>query len=163
MQHRVALALVCVSVIVLTACGGGSPEDEEAIRAQARADSLALAEELYDATVFDSLTWQSPQARLERGAVVYRASCSKCHGANGGGNGDYAMQYQLQVPSFIAPNWQYAGDVDGLRHRVFVGHEGVMPNWGLVGLKYRDVDAVAVYLSQAMQPARTSDAGSGSD
>ncbi|NIR43611.1 MAG: hypothetical protein GWN99_19445 [Gemmatimonadetes bacterium] len=156
MRSSVALALMSLCAFALAACGE-SQEDMEARRAQARADSVNMAEGLYDTAVFDTLTWESEQARLERGAVVYRSSCQKCHGANGGGNGEMAMQFELEVPSFQAPGWEYAGDVPALRHRVFVGHEGAMPNWGLY-IKYRDVDAVAAHIAETMTPAETSEA-----
>ncbi len=111
-----------------------------------------LAESQFDASVFDTLTWVNPEARLERGGVVWRASCQKCHGRNGDGAGDMAQQSQLTVPSFLAADWPYAGDLAAIRHRVFVGHEGAMPNWGLHGLKYRDIDAVAGYIVETMAP-----------
>lgn len=158
MRSSVALVFTGLCAFALSACGD-SQEDVEARRAQARADSVTLAERTYDATVFDTVTWESDEARLERGALVYRSSCQKCHGANGGGNGDVAMQFELEVPSFQAPGWEYAGDVAALRHRVFVGHEGAMPNWGLHGLKYRDVDAVAAHIAATMKPAETSGSG----
>ncbi len=69
------------------------------------------------------------------------------------------MQFELEVPSFEAPDWSYRGDVEGIRHRVFVGHEGAMPNWGLHGLKYRDVDAVAAHIAASFGPAETAEAG----
>lgn len=135
-------------------CQRGESEAEmQARRDSAQADSVQMAEDMYDATVFDTITWESPQARLERGAVVYRSSCAKCHGPNGGGNGDAAMQRQIEVPSFLNPNWQYAGDVEAIRHAIFVGHVGGwMPEWGLVGLKYKDVDAVAGYIAETLAP-----------
>jgi mono/diheme cytochrome c family protein len=134
-------------------CQKGESEAEiQARRDSAQADSVQMAEAMYDATVFDTITWESPQARLERGAVVYRSSCAKCHGPNGGGNGDAAMQHQIEVPSFLAPNWQYAGDVEAIRHAIFVGHVGQMPEWGLVGLKYKDLDAVAGYIAETLAP-----------
>lgn len=136
----------------------GCQKDESEAEIQARkdsaqADSVQMAENMYDPTVFDTITWETPQARLERGAVVYRSSCSKCHGSNGGGNGDMAMEYEIKVPSFLAPDWAYAGDIEAIRHAIFVGHVGHMPEWGLVGLKYKDIDAAAAYIGQTLAPA----------
>jgi mono/diheme cytochrome c family protein len=159
MRCRVILALPIMVVAGLTACGGGSEEDDAALKAQAKADSLAMAEALYDVAVFDTVSWESDAARLERGALVYRSSCGKCHGSRGGGNGEVAMEFGLEVPSFESPDWAYRGDIEGLRHRIFVGHEGAMPNWGLHGLKYRDVDAVAAHIAETISPAETAEAG----
>jgi mono/diheme cytochrome c family protein len=145
--------------LVGVALGGCSPQEDEAEleaqKQQAREDSVRMAEEMFDAAVFDTLTWESDSARIARGIVVYNSSCYKCHGESGGGNGEMAMARELEVPSFLAPDWEYAGDVEALRHRVFVGYTGAMPNWGLVGLKYRDIDAVAVYLAEKISPAET--------
>jgi mono/diheme cytochrome c family protein len=149
------LVSLLLTLAILGAFGCGERETEEDVaarRAAARADSMATAEARYDATVFDTLTWESPQARLDRGLVVWNTSCTKCHGQNGGGNGEMAMEFGLQVPSFMAPDWPYAGDLNALRHRIYVGYSGDMPNWGLVGLKYRDVDAVSAYIAENLGP-----------
>ena len=139
--------ILCGSLVLIAAACSGEPEvdPEEALRA-ARADSVMKAEEAYDATVFDTITFEDEHARLERGAVVWRSSCQKCHGADLAGGGEWVERLEIEVPSFQAPDWVYAGDVDALRHRVFVGHEGAMPNWGIVGLKYRDIDAVVGFI-----------------
>ena len=156
MRFRIALTLLTLSV--LAACGGQSADDAAALKAQARADSVAMADAMFDASIFDTLTWDSDAAKLERGAVVYRSSCEKCHGNRGGGNGEVAMQFELEVPSFQAPDWQYRGDVDGLRHRVFVGYQGAMPNWGL-HVKYREIDAVSAHIATSIAPAETAEMG----
>ncbi len=155
MRETVVMTLVALGLPFLAACGGGETEAErQARQLQAQADSVMMAESQYDASVFDTLTWETPAARLERGGVVWRASCQKCHGRNGDGSGEMAQQSQLVMPTFLAENWAYAGDVVAIRHRVYVGHEGAMPNWGLHGLKYRDIDAVAGYIIATMAPAR---------
>ncbi|MGD2216302.1 MAG: c-type cytochrome [Gemmatimonadales bacterium] len=118
----------------------------------ARADSLRMAEAAYDAAVFDTVSWESSDARIQRGATVWRASCEKCHGAEGRGDGEYARQLRLDVPSFMGPDWKYAYEVDSLRHRIFVGLEGRMPNWGLHGLGYRNIDAAAGYINTLVAP-----------
>jgi len=153
MRWKVSL-VVALAVAVLGGCGEQQDQEAElaAQKQLAREDSVRAAEEMFDATVFDTLTWESDEARLARGAVVYNSSCVKCHGQNGGGNGDMAMARELEVPSFLAPGWEYAGDIDALRQRVFVGYSGNMPNWGLVGLKYRDIDAVASHIAETMGP-----------
>jgi mono/diheme cytochrome c family protein len=156
MHCKVSLAVAALALLPVTGCGGQESEAElEAKKQEARAESLRMAEEMYDASVFDTLTWETPEARLRRGGLVWRSSCQKCHGIEGGGNGEMAMQFELEIPSFLVPDWEYAGDVDALRHRVFVGYSGDMPNWGLVGLKYRDVDAVAAHVAEKLGPAET--------
>ncbi len=156
MRRKVSLVVVALAVAALGGCGRQEGDVELAAqKQQAREDSVRMAEEMFDASVFDTLTWESDEARIGRGAVVYNSSCIKCHGESGGGNGEMAMAQELQVPSFLAPEWEYAGDVDALRHRVFVGYSGNMPNWGLVGLRYRDIDAVAIYIAESMNPAET--------
>ncbi len=154
MRERAVAALVALALPLLAACGGGESEEERQARElQARRDTVMMAEAQYDAAVFDTLTWASPEARLERGGVVWRASCQKCHGRNGDGRGEMAQQSELAVPSFLAADWSYAGDLAAIRHRIYVGYEGAMPNWGLHGLKYRDIDAVAGYIVATMAPA----------
>lgn len=150
---RCSLVTVLAALAFLGVFGCQKSESEAETQARmeaAQADSVQMAEDMYDATVFDTITWESPQARLERGAVVYRSSCSKCHGPNGGGNGDAAMEHQIAVPSFLAPDWKYAGDIEAIRHAIFVGHVGPMPEWGLVGLKHKDIDAVAGYITETL-------------
>lgn len=155
MSDKAVITLLGLCLPFLAGCGEGETEAErQARQLQARADSVMMAESQYDASVFDTLTWETPGARHERGGVVWRASCQKCHGRNGDGSGEYAQQLQLVVPSFLAADWPYAGDVATIRHRIFVGHERGMPNWGLHGLKYRDIDAVAGFIVAAMAPGR---------
>lgn len=156
MRCKSILVVAALALVGAVACQRGDSEAEmQAARAQAQADSVQMAEDAYDATVFDTITWESPQARLERGAVVYRSSCAKCHGPNGGGNGEDALRLQIAVPSFLDPAWQYAGDVAAIRHATFVGHVGWMPEWGLIGLKYKDLDAVAGYIAETLAPGST--------
>ena len=146
MRTRTPLAASLLLVPALFACGGKENVDtEEALRA-ARADSMAVAEKIYDATAFDSINWETAADRLSRGRVVWQFSCQKCHGAHGLGNGEAAEEWQIEMPVIVEEDWQYAGDVEGIHHRIFVGHEAGMPNWGLHGLKYRDIDAVTAYI-----------------
>jgi mono/diheme cytochrome c family protein len=152
MSRWLSLLLAFALVSAVGCAEQESEEDLAAAKAAARADSLAAAEAAYDAAVFDTLTWESQDARVERGALVWNVSCTKCHGDNGGGNGEMAMELQLEVPSFMVPDWEYAGDLDALRHRIFVGYSGEMPNWGIVGLSYRDVDALALYVAAKLGP-----------
>jgi mono/diheme cytochrome c family protein len=152
MRGIIALALSSLVLISAAGCGGESEEEMAARRQAARADSVSMAEAAFDAMVFDTVSWESSEARIQRGAIVWRASCEKCHGAEGRGDGEYATQLGLEVPSFLEPDWMYAYEVDSLRHRIFVGLEGDMPNWGLHGLGYRNIDAAAGYINSLVAP-----------
>jgi mono/diheme cytochrome c family protein len=156
MCNKLGLGLAGFFIASVLGCAAGETQadKEEAIR-QARVESVALAEQRFDPTVFDTLTWENDDVRLQRGALVWRSSCEKCHGGRGAGDGAAAEQFGVQVPSFLAPDWAYAGDLDGIRKRIYVGHANGMPSWGLHGLKYRDVDAVASYINQVVSPATT--------
>ena len=151
--------LVVVGMLLASGC---SPSDEEQAAQEeadlelARADSVTTAEAMYDSAVFDTIQWESPDALLERGALVWRVSCQKCHGVEGRGDGSLTMEHALQTPDMLAADWQYAGDVTAIRHQVYVGHESEMPSWGLYGLAYRDVDAAANHIEAVIRaPAET--------
>lgn len=149
MCRRVAFALVSFTLLAVAGCARRESEEEiEAGRRAARADSVVVAEGQYDVSVFDTLTWETQQARLDRGSVVWNHSCARCHGYDGGGNGELAREMGVQVASFLTPEWPYSGDVQALRHRIYVGDESVMPNWGLHGLSYEAIDAAAAYIDQ---------------
>lgn len=150
--------LVLFGVLLSSGCGP-SEEEQAAQQAEdlrlARADSVATAEAMYDAAVFDTIQWESQEAKLERGALVWRVSCQKCHGMEGRGDGSLAVEHTLAMPDLLAADWQYAGDIMAIRHRVFVGHESEMPAWGLYGLAYRDVDAVANHIEAVLRAPAT--------
>ena len=159
MRKEVRWALMSLILGICTvACGDGrdgeealpSPAEggeEEALRA-ARAESVAMAEARYDPAAFDTISWADAGARLERGELVFSYSCADCHGAGGAGDGETAVEHGLDMPDFNAIEWEYAGDVDAMRRRIYIGHESEMPTWGLYGLPYRDIDAVAYYIDQ---------------
>lgn len=64
----------------------------------------------------------------------------------------YAVQRDLLVPSLVEPDWEFNGDLEGLRHYIFVGHGTGMPTWGVAGLTLREVDAVTHYLLDVLRP-----------
>jgi len=132
----------------LGACGGEPPAQEPAQQqSSGRADSVQLAMAAFDTAAFDTITWQTPQEQLERGSLVYRISCAKCHGEGGRGNGGFVIKGDtLRPPSFLAADWRFANDRMGLRKAIYTGSVVNMPYWGLVGLKYRDLDAVSAYI-----------------
>jgi mono/diheme cytochrome c family protein len=151
----VSLAASAAVVALIAACGGPDAEQTAAQSAEARraarADSVAQAAEMFDPAVFDTIAWASDNERWERGGVVWSFSCQKCHGADGRGQGEVAVQANLAVPDLVAAEWPLAGDVPAIRRAIFVGHESAMPSWGLVGLKYKDVDAVAHYIDDLLR------------
>jgi mono/diheme cytochrome c family protein len=55
------------------------------------------------------------------------------------------------MPNLVAAEWEKAGDLPAIRRAIYVGHESEMPSWGLVGLKYRDIDAVAHYIDDLLR------------
>lgn len=143
---------VVAAMATLTACGGREPAQEQA-QGPSSSDSATYAASLFDAAAFDTISWQTPQAALERGAVVFRFSCRKCHGESGAGDGGFvAGGDTLHPPTFLAEDWRFADDRDGLRKEIFTGtgKEG-MPHWGLEGLTYRDIDAAARYIQGTLR------------
>lgn len=150
------LAIVSAVVLLAAACGGDPETDQqsepsgEALR-EARADSVQLGEARFDPAAFDTISWNTPEERRERGVVVWNFSCRKCHGNEGLGDGELARVEGLSMPVLTAADWQYGGDVPAIRRRTYVGHESEMPSWGLYGLKYRDIDAVAYHIKDAIR------------
>jgi mono/diheme cytochrome c family protein len=107
---------------------------------------------IIDAAVFDSIGWENDAVAIDRGATVYAYSCARCHGDSGAGNGNYRLQGRLlRPPSFRTEDWQYANDLEGLRHAIFAGNrEKGMPCWSDAGLAPRDADAVARYITRRL-------------
>jgi mono/diheme cytochrome c family protein len=137
---------------VLFVLGCENAEDRAAReQADARADSVAQAAAAWDPTAFDSIAWDDDAARLERGQVVWSFSCARCHGAGGAGDGEVAREHEVTMPTLLDPNWALAGNIEETRHTIFVGHVSEMPNWGLVGLKFRDLDAVAFFIHAGLR------------
>lgn len=158
MLRRLALLVPLIALVPLSTGCESSENRAERVRAErdearqlARADSVAEAEAAYDPAVFDTVSWESDGERLDRGAVVWQYSCRKCHGTTGMGDGETAKEYDIEMPVVVAENWEYAGDLEAIRHRIYVGHESDMPTWGLYGLKYRDIDAVAYFIENYLR------------
>ncbi len=145
-MRRIALPL---SVALLSLSCGGEPQTGQT---EAVADSVAIAQTAYDAAAFDTVTWESQEAAIERGKTVYQFSCRKCHGETGLGDAEWVRAGDtLRPPSFREATWRYAQDKVGLRQAVFIGNAEGMPHWGLVGLKPKDLDAVAIYIMEGMR------------
>ncbi len=139
-----------VAFLWLAACGGESAQKPP--QGPTRADSVAMAAQQFDMAAFDTIHWKTPQEAIDRGNTVFRISCSKCHGDSGQGGGGFVYQGDtLRPPSFLAKDWRYANDPEGLRRKIFTGNEAGMPYWGLVGLRYRDIDAVARFITEFLR------------
>lgn len=138
-------------VVVLPACG--SPDVEEQAQGPTSADSTEYAASLYDPAAFDTVSWETHEAALERGGVVFRFTCSRCHGETGAGDGGFVTQGDtLRPPSFLEPDWRFAQDREGLKKEIFTGTGNPgMPHWGLEGLGYRDIDALSRYLTETLR------------
>ncbi len=151
-MRRIALPLALALATVT--CGPSAEEQAATAAAEAAAaeDSLQEASVLaYDAAVFDTITWETPEKRMERGKQVYNFSCARCHGPQGLGDAGFVRQGDtLRPPSFREPTWAMAGDTAAIRSAVFIGTSEGMPHWGLEGLKPEAVDAVAAYILAGM-------------
>ena len=144
------IPLALVGCLALGACG---PSEEELAAAAAAAeaakqDSLVnVASAAFDASVFDTVTWEEPQKRMDRGKQVYNFSGAKCHGAEGSGDGGFVRGGDtIRPPSFREPTWRLAGDEPAIRQAIFVGTAENMPHWGLEGLKPEAIDAVTHFI-----------------
>jgi mono/diheme cytochrome c family protein len=150
-MRRAISSLVAVCTIAALGCGP-APQVEDEVQGPTRADSVGMAMQAFDASVFDTIAWESDQVRSERGGLVYRISCAKCHGDHGQGDGGFIMAGDtLRPPSFLQPEWALAESPMGLRRYIFSGNVAGMPYWGLVGLKYRDIDAVAYFIENPLR------------
>ncbi|MDH5590791.1 MAG: c-type cytochrome [Gemmatimonadota bacterium] len=142
----------------LAACG--TQEEVPVAQGPTRADSVQAADQMFDPSAFDTIQWATDSEAIERGNLVFRISCSKCHGESGRGNGNFVLKADtLRPPSFLAAEWRFADDPIGLRRQIFTGNVAGMPYWGLVGLKYRDIDAVALYITRFLRTNYSDNAG----
>jgi cytochrome c oxidase cbb3-type subunit 3 len=65
-----------------------------------------------------------PGASSARGAALFEANCSVCHGARGEGG------RQVGAPRLTDAIWLYGGDRDSLTATISQPRNGVMPRWG---------------------------------
>jgi len=140
-------ALPCLGLalaLVTTACGHEfEPPD--------RGERVRQAESAYQASIFDSVTWDEGEDRDALGNEIYAEKCRQCHGPLGRGETDYARERGLSVPSLVEPQWAYA-NVDSLHKTIYVGHEEGMPGYGDRGITPREIDAVASYILNVLRP-----------
>lgn len=133
-----------LAVLVSGGCGHDfEPPDER--------ERVEQASQIYSTALFDTVTWSSGRARELAGNEVYAARCRRCHGPLGRGESEYARQRGLTVPSLVEPGWPLAS-MDSVRKRVFVGHEGGMPIFGVAGITPREIDSSAYYLLNSLRP-----------
>lgn len=133
-----------VAALTVAACGHHfEPPD--------RGEQVSQAQAMYSRTLFDSVTWVSDSARSFQGNEIYAEKCRRCHGPLGKGGTEYEEKLGLHVPSLVRPTWPLAS-TDSLRHRIFVGHTGGMPTYGVAGLSPREIDAVADYILHTLRP-----------
>lgn len=102
--------------------------------------------------LFDTVAWDDDDVRAHQGNEVFATRCRVCHGPLGAGGTDYARSQNLIVPSLVEPGWPLAASIDSLRHRIYTGHEGGMPTWGVVGISPREIDAAAFYVLELLRP-----------
>ncbi|MFC4295608.1 cytochrome-c oxidase, cbb3-type subunit III [Novosphingobium tardum] len=67
---------------------------------------------------------EKPSASSRRGAVLFEANCSVCHGVNATGD------RKVGAPNLTDAIWLYGGDRDSLTQTVTNARYGVMPAWG---------------------------------
>lgn len=65
----------------------------------------------------------TPAALQARGAEVFAANCSSCHGAKGEG------MPEMGAPNLTDDDWLYGGDQETVFRTVFHGRQGQMPAW----------------------------------
>lgn len=148
---RRALHLV-LGLALLGAVACGSDTESRAGSGAARVGTPDLPPLV--ASVFDTLSWSSHAQLISRGEEVYDASCKKCHGPTGAGEGGYIYGGQTyQPPSFLVASWRFANDPMALRQYVYSGSVAGMPYWGLAGVSYRDLDAVSAYILDVLRPS----------
>jgi mono/diheme cytochrome c family protein len=116
-----------------------------------RAGRVAQADSLFDAAVFDTVTWASDSLRFQAGNDLYTTECRQCHGTIGEGGTEYARSRAMDPPSLIRPDWPEGDDLEAVRRRVFTGHPGGMPTFGSGNLSPRQIDAVAYYITYGLR------------
>jgi len=146
MRALAAVSTLVMGLTLLVACEEKrfEPPDQHA--------RVAQADSVYDAALFDTIAWTADDDRLFLGNDVFAAHCRRCHGPYGEGATAYAAERGIDVPSLVEPDWEYAGDHDAVRRRVFAGHPEGMPVFGIGGITPREIDAVAAYILQQLRP-----------
>jgi mono/diheme cytochrome c family protein len=113
---------------------------------------VELADSLYSTALFDTIPWSSEAERIDAGNLVFADHCRRCHGPLGEGGLARVAGRELVVPSLLQGDWVYEDEPEAVRRRVFTGHTGGMPSWGISRLTPREIDAVAFYLLEQLRP-----------
>jgi mono/diheme cytochrome c family protein len=148
-RRRVGRAAVTglLAVAALAACGGDyefEPPDRES--------QVEEADSSFSQAMFDTVAWASTETRALEGNVVFSSKCRQCHGTLGEGGTEYANERNLEVPSLVSADWEYASDLEAVRRLVFTGHPEGMPTFGVAGISPREIDAVAFYILERLRP-----------
>ena len=138
-------ALLAVGLLILAACEAHEWEPPS------REAQVAQADSIYTPALFDTIAWDSDSLRVATGNDIFAARCRRCHGYLGEGGPTEVRGEQVTVPSLVADDWTYAGDIEAIRRRVFTGHPTGMPIWGIAGLTMREIDAVAWYIEGVLR------------
>lgn len=134
------------ALLTLAAC------DKHEFEPPSREAQVARADSAFSEALFDTIQWPSDSVRAFEGNNVFATHCRRCHGSMGAGGTEYAAQRKLNVPSLVAPDWEYGNDLGSARRRIFTGHPTGMPIWGVAGISPREIDAVAYYLIFDLRP-----------
>lgn len=105
-------------------------------------DGMLKSDEIAQVAGFvRTLAGLTPAAGVDvaKGALVFAANCSTCHGAQGKGNKD------MGAPNLTTKVWLYGSDTKDIVNRIEVGGGGVMPAWGQK-LDAPTIKALAVYV-----------------
>lgn len=111
------------------------------------AEQVTAATNQFDPAAFDTVSWESDEAAIERGRDIFKWACAECHGEDGRGDGGRVIDGDtIRPPSFHQEDWPYAEDHELLQEKVFVGNTLGMPHWGLRQMQPRDVVAVEKFI-----------------
>lgn len=131
-------------VLVVTGC---ELERQEMGDIDPETAAVAEADRTYSAAAYDTVTWESDQAAIDRGRDIFAWACADCHGEEGRGDGGRVIDGDtIRPPSFHQDEWPFADDPDALHRKVFVGNSLGMPHWGLRQMRPRDIVAVERYI-----------------
>lgn len=142
----ITLSAGLAAVVGLAAC-----EAEPEQTRLSEAEQVAAATTQFDPAAFDTVSWESDEAAIERGRDIFKWACAECHGETGRGDGGRVIDGDtIHPPSFHQDNWPYADDPVLLQEKVFVGNTLGMPHWGLRQMRPRDVVAVDKFIRLEM-------------
>lgn len=143
---RLPLLVPVLAALTLGACEEKTFDPPEETR------RVELADSLYSPALFDTITWDSDEQRRVAGNLVYADHCRRCHGTVGEGGIVQVAGREVDVPSLVDAHWSFEDDMDAVRQRIFTGHTGGMPSWGISRLMPREIDAVASYILEQLRP-----------